>query len=231
MLPGTSGTVYVHRGEIPIVKSCTRGPILFATLALAVLVHISPAATGPPIDLTGTVAVIATYISRDIFTSEYQYEVSVRNVGTDVIAGDSLLLVVDRVMNVAGEDREPLKHEPLLNRMEVLGADGETAEGKPFFRLTVEGGQDLLPQTDSRPVRVVLRNRDYVQVFTPAFPGHGEPAPPPPPARLREPLLTTPGPKAPRATQQQPIDTLIQLLIKKGVLTEEEWRAANTPTP
>ncbi|GKS57329.1 hypothetical protein YTPLAS18_08560 [Nitrospira sp.] len=213
------------------MKSCTRGPILFATLALAVLVHISPAATGPPIDLTGTVAVIATYISRDIFTSEYQYEVSVRNVGTDVIAGDSLLLVVDRVMNVAGEDREPLKHEPLLNRMEVLGADGETAEGKPFFRLTVEGGQDLLPQTDSRPVRVVLRNRDYVQVFTPAFRVMGSRRPPPPPARLREPLLTTPGPKAPRATQQQPIDTLIQLLIKKGVLTEEEWRAANTPTP
>ena len=212
---------------MPIVKRRIPGRILWVTLALTAMVQASPAATGQPVDLTGTVAVIATYISRDIFTAEYRYDVYVRNVGADVIAGDSLLLIVDRVMNVAGEDREPLKHEPLLNRMEVLGADGETAEGKPFFHLSVDGGEDLLPQTDSRPVSVVLRNRDYVQVFTPAFRVMGSRRPPPPPARLREPLLTAPGPKAPAA--KPAIDTLIQLLIKKGVLTEEEWRAANTP--
>ena len=207
----------------------TLGPILFVTLILAVIARESPAAVEPPMDLTGKVAVIASYVSRDVFSSEYRYEVSVRNIGTEVFVGDSLLLIVDRIMNVAGEDREPLKNEPLLDRMEVLGADGKTEDGKPFFRLTVDGGQDLLPQTESRPISVVLRNRDYVQVFTPAFRVMGSRRPPPRPARLREPILTTPGPKALGA--KQPIDVLIQLLIKKGVLTEEEWRAATKPVP
>ncbi len=207
-----------------------RASLLPASLAIGVLWLPLPAAavTEPPSDLTGKVAVIATFTSRDNFSNEYRYEVSVRNIGSDVIAGDSLLLVLDRVINVGGGDREPLKNEPLLDRMEILGADGETPDGRPFFRLTVDEGQDLMPQTESQPVTVRLRNRDYVQVFTPAFRVIGARRIPRA-AKAPEPLLLAPGTKAPSG--KQAVDALVRLLIKKGLLTEEEWRAAQQPTP
>jgi hypothetical protein len=88
---------------------------------------------------------------------------------------------------------------------EVVGQDGQTDDGKPFFRIPVDG--DVAPQGDSRPATVRLRNREYVAVFTPSFRVYGTARRPAP----------------------EPKHRLIQLLIKKGVLTEEEWRRANQP--
>ncbi len=188
------------------------------------------AAVDHPVDLTGKVAIIVTFQSRDNFANEYRYDVTVRNLGMDPIIGESLLLILDRITNVGGDDREPLKNEPLLRRMEVLGTDGETEDGKPYFRVSPDGHQDLLPHADSRPVSVRLRNRDYVQVFTPVFRVLGTKRPPPAP-KVTESApapATVPG-KTPNG--KPALDKLIQLLIKKGVLTEEEWRTANGTTP
>jgi hypothetical protein len=178
-------------------------------------------------DLTGRATVVVTLKGRDNFTSEYRYDVSVRNHTSDLLIADSLVIVLDKITNLAGEDREGLTGESFLTRFDVLGQDGETDDGKPFFRIPVGSTPDLASLTDSLPAVVRLRNKDYLSVFTPSFKVFGQKRPPP------EPKQTPTAPVQPVATATPPsrtsVDKLIQLLIKKGVVTEEEWRKANQP--
>jgi hypothetical protein len=159
-------------------------------------------------ELTGKASAVITLKGRDNFTSEYRYDVSVRNHTSDVLIADTLIIVLDKITNLAGEDRE-------------------TDEGKPFFRIPVGPAPDLGSLTDSLPVTVRLRNKDYLSVFTPSFKVLGQRRPPP------EPKHTQIAPVHPGAIPTTPsrtsVDKLIQLLIKKGVVTEEEWRKANQP--
>jgi hypothetical protein len=172
-------------------------------------------------DLTGQVTAIITLKGRDNFTSEYRYDVSVRNLTGDPLVADSLVVVLDKITNLAGEDHEALKNEPLLSRFDVLGQDGETDDGKPYFRIPVGASPDLAAQTDSLPATVRIRNKDYLSVFTPAFHVYGKKRPPPEPKQQA----------APPQTNKPDVQTekLIQLLLKKGVITEEEWRKATEP--
>jgi hypothetical protein len=176
--------------------------------------------------LTGKVNAIVTLKGRDNFTSEYRYDVSVRNHSPDVIAADSLVIVLDKITNLAGEDREGLTGESFLRRFEVLGQDGETDDGKPFFNIPIGTSADLTPQTDSLPASVRIRNRDYVAIFTPSFRVLGQKRPPPEPKRTEGPAPPAPASAPPGHNS---VDKLIELLIKKGVLTEEEWRKTNQP--
>lgn len=176
-------------------------------------------------DLTGKVSVIVTLTGRDNFTSEYRYDVSVRNLTADPLIADSLIITLDKITNLAGEDREALKNETFLSRFDVLGQDGETDEGKPFFRIPPGSTADLVPQTNSRPASVRIRNRDYVAVFTPAFKVYGNKRPPPEP----KPPAAQTQPAAPQRQTDKQTERLLQLLLKKGVITEEEWRKANQP--
>jgi len=176
-------------------------------------------------DLTGKVTVIVTLTGRDNFTSEYRYDVSVRNMTADPLIADSLLIVLDKITNLAGEDHESLTNESFLTRFEVLGQDGETDERKPFFLIPPGGTADLVPQTNSRAASVRIRNRDYVSVFTPAFKVYGNKRPPPEP---KQPTAQAQHAAPQRQTDKQ-TERLLQLLLKKGVITEEEWRKANQP--
>ena len=176
-------------------------------------------------DLTGKVTVIVTLTGRDNFTSEYRYDVSVRNMTADPLIADSLLIVLDKITNLAGEDHEALTNESFLTRFEVLGQDGETDERKPFFRIPPGSTADLVPQTNSRAASVRIRNRDYVSVFTPAFKVYGNKRPPPEP---KQPTAQAQHAAPQRQTDKQ-TERLLQLLLKKGVITEEEWRKANQP--
>ena len=179
-------------------------------------------------DFTGRVSPIVTMKGRDTFTSEYRYDVSVRNLTPDPIISDSLIIILDKITNLAGQDREGLTGELLLDRFDVLDAEGQTDDGKPYFRIPVGPTPDLAPQTDSPPVSIRLRNRDYVAVFTPSFRVLGKKRPPPEPKRT-EPPAAQAQTQTPAQSGLTPTDKLIQLLIKKGVLTEEEWRKANRP--
>lgn len=209
-----------------------RGP-LFTLLVGAALfagtIGFSRDSTASPIDqltdLTGKVSVIVTLTGRDNFTSEYRYDVSVRNMTADPLIADSLIITLDKITNLAGEDREALKNETFLSRFDVLGQDGETDEGKPFFRIPAGSTPDLAPQTNSRPASVRIRNRDYVAVFTPAFKVYGAKRPPPEP---KQPAAQA-QPGAPQRQTDKQTERLLQLLLKKGVITEEEWRKANQP--
>jgi hypothetical protein len=58
-------------------------------------------------------------------------------------------------------------------------------------------------------------------VFTPSFKVFGIKRPPP--------VAKTAEKPGPPASSTNSVDKLIQLLIKKGVVTEEEWHKANQP--
>lgn len=178
-------------------------------------------------DLTGKAVAVVTFKSRDNFSNEYRYDVTIRNVGADAMIGDSIVLVLDKITNVGGEEREPLKNETLLNRMDILDADGYTDEGKPFFYASPDGSQDLQPQSDARPVTIRLRNRDYVAVFTLSFRIFGQ-------RREQEkdkPAVKAAEPSSKHTAGKPSLDKLIQLLIKKGVLTEEDRRTLQQTSP
>jgi hypothetical protein len=211
-------------------------PVIFVALAgwlfLGEPVTTSAGSFDELTDFTGRVSPIVTMKGRDTFTSEYRYAVSVRNLTPDPIIADSLVLVLDKITNLAGQEREGLTGELYLDRFDILDAEGQTDDGKPYFRIPVGTAPDLAPQTESLPVSIRLRNRDYVAVFTPSFRVLGKKRPPPEPKRAETPAQ--PGqaqaPAAPGSPPSPtPMDKLIQLLIKKGVLTEEEWRKANRP--
>jgi hypothetical protein len=69
-----------------------------------------------------------------------------------------------------------------------------------------------------------------VAVFTPSFKVLGQKRPPPETKRTESQISSTsPTSGQPAASNRNAVDKLIQLLIKKGVLTEEEWRKANQP--
>jgi len=178
-------------------------------------------------DLTGRATVVVTLKGRDNFNSEYFYDVSVKNLSADTFIGDSLYIVLDKVTNIGGEDRENLNNDTILSRMEVLGQNGETQDGKPYFQIPGGSAADLTPSSQSLPASVRLRNKDYLIVFTPSFKVFGLKRPPPEPKQAQ--VAPVQPAAIPTAPSRNSVDKLIQLLIKKGVVTEEEWRKASQP--
>ncbi|HEY7129981.1 MAG TPA: hypothetical protein VH332_09935 [Nitrospira sp.] len=169
-------------------------------------------------DLTGKAIVTVTLTGRDNFNSEYRYDLTVRNRSGDPLVADSLIVVLEKITNLAGEERDPLKSEPLINRFEIIGQDGETEDGKPFFRVPAGANPDLAPLTDSSPFSIRIRNKDYVSMFTPSFRVYGK-------KRLPAEPKTAVTPSQPAGSSQDRTDRLIQLLLKKGIITEEERKA------
>ena len=203
----------------------------FEVILLGLLWPMVPDSSAGPLDqltdLTGKASAVVTLKKRDNFNSEYLYDVSVKNLSAITFIGDSLFIVLDKVTNIGGEDRENLNGVTILSRMEVLGQDGETQDGKPYFQIPAGSTTDLTPYSQSLPASVRLRNKDYLIVFTPSFKVLGLKRPPPEPKQIQA-VPVQPG-ATPTAPNRNSVDKLIQLLIKKGVLTEEEWRKANQP--
>ena len=200
-------------------------------IALMVTVPLDTFAASPDqlTDLTGRVQVLVTLKSRDNFSSEYRYDISVRNLSPDTITGDSLVIVLDKITNLAGEDHEALTGESFLKRFDVLDQDGQTGDGKPYFHIPPGSAPDLTPQSDSLPASIRIRNRDYVAVFTPSFKVFGQKRVLPDAKRPGGSLSTPAPPEPAAAANRKTLDMLIQLLIKKGLLTEEEWKKATKP--
>lgn len=167
-------------------------------------------------DLTDKAAqAVVTLKGRDNFNSEYLFDVSVKNLSADPLVGESLVIVLDRITDISGDQWTSGTSESNLSRMEILGQEGETGDGKPYFRIPLGPESDLPPYTESSPATVRIRNKDYLIVFTPIFRVHGLKRTPAPPKEPVSPL--------PRA--KIPADQLIQMLIQKGLLSEGEGRA------
>jgi len=218
----------VHRQGMPLSPGTSRSSICYTGRLWGVLLCLAagavlttPVLAGPLdqlSDLTDNAArAVVTLKVRDNFNSEYLYDVSVKNVSSDSLVEESLIIVLDKITNIGGNEWMTGTSESNLTRMEILGQDGETDDGKPYFRIPRGSGPDLPPYTESRPVSVGIRNKDYLIVFTPVFRVYG----------MKRPLIL---PKAkervsPLSPALAPTDKLIQLLIQKGVLSEEEGRA------
>jgi hypothetical protein len=169
-------------------------------------------------DLTDKAAqAVVTLKVRDNFNSEYLYDVSVKNLSSDPLVGESLIIVLDKITNIGGNEWMAGTSESNLTRMDILGQDGETDDGKPYFRIPRGSGLDLPPYTESSPASVRIRNKDYLIVFTPVFRVYGMKQPPVSP-KPKERVSSLP-------SALTPSDKLIQLLIQKRVLSEEEGRA------
>lgn len=155
-------------------------------------------------DLTGRATAIPTLKVRDNFANQFDYDVTVRNLTSDSLEADSLVVVVDGITDLAGKDA--------TDRIEVVGFDGYTKEGKPYFRVPAQD-LELPPFGESQPTRVRLRNPYYTILFTPFFKVQG--------LRLLD------------AGSQESVRSLIDTLIKRGLLSEEEGRAlsGHSPTP
>ena len=168
-------------------------------------------------DLTDKAAqAVVTLKVRDNFNSEYLYDVSVKNVSSDPLVGESLIIVLDKISNIGGNEWMAGTSESNLTRMEILGQDGETDDGKPYFRIPRGSGLDLPPYTESSPAGVRIRNKDYLVVFTPVFRVYG---------MTRLPVSPKPNDRVSSLPPANtPADRLIQLLIQKGMLSEEERR-------
>lgn len=166
----------------------------------------TPARAAPSVDelsdLTGRASAIVTLKDHDNFANEYTFDVKVHNHMATTIEADSLVLVLDHVTDLGGKST--------LDRVEAIGRDGETKDGRPYYRVP---GPALPPYGESGSLTIRLKNTDYVALWTPSF-------------RIRGIALPDPGRRAADSLQ-----TLIDLLIKKGLLTEEEWNEAAHPSP
>jgi hypothetical protein len=93
-------------------------------------------------DLTDKAAqAVVTLKDLDNFNSEYMYDVSVKNLSSDPLVGESLVLVLDKITNIGGDEWSSGTSESNLSRMEILGQDGETDDAKPYFGIPRGAGR------------------------------------------------------------------------------------------
>lgn len=208
--PGTSRSSICYTARL-------RGVLLCLAAGAVLTTHVLAGPLEQLSDLTDNAArAVVTLKVRDNFNSEYLYDVSVKNVSADSLVEESLIIVLDKITNIGGNEWMTGTSESNLTRMEILGQDGETDDGKPYFRIPRGSGPDLPPYAESSPASVGIRNKDYLIVFTPVFRVYGMKRPP-----------VSPKPEeqgGPSPSALTPTDKLIQLLFQKGMLSEEEVR-------
>ena len=123
---------------------------------------------------------------------EVHYSIRVRNQTDDPIDANSLIIVVDNIIGLA-------QARNAMNDVEVVGYDGRTKDGKPFFRVPADPISELAPHQESNAVEVLIRNPNLLRLATPTFQVWGI-----------------------QKTEDKKIEELGQVLIKKGILTPEE---------
>jgi len=150
---------------------------------------------GQMLDLTSRATVMITPKDRDNFSDEFIYQVSVKNMSAEPFTVESLILVLDKVVDIAGKDS---LNRVELGHVEAVGQDGETSEGKPYFKIPLRQNGALPSYEESQRITVRIRNPNYTIVIRPVFRVLG--------------LVHT----------SVSVGDLIDLLVKKGILTEED---------
>ncbi len=92
--------------------------------------------------------------------SEVEFIVKVKNLTGDPVVADSLILVVDSVREITGND--------ISDRVEIESPDGLLENGKPFFHIP-NADQELSPYSESETVTIRVRNPDYLRFFPPSI--------------------------------------------------------------
>ena len=119
-------------------------------------------------DLTGGVVPVIYYKEHDPFASRQltsvshiEYVIRVKNQTGDPVVGDSLVLVVDKIIEISGND--------ISDRVTVKGPDGHMKDGRPYFQVPVGKKKDLAPYAESESITLELDNPDYLRFFPPTL--------------------------------------------------------------
>jgi len=143
------------------------------------------------VDVTNRVNVAVT-IAREAFENESVYDVTIKNQSADALDGDFLVLVLDQLADIAGKDA--------LDRMEIINSDGQTSDGRPYYKVSVGEARVLEPYGISEPTTVRLRNVALTLMVRPMFRVFG----------------------TVRDVVPQSVNDLITLLFQKGILSRAE---------
>ncbi len=185
---------------------------IIALVSVSVL-HATPSIDELP-DLTGAVIPLLSYDTGEgfggggqLFTGgqlssrgEIRYRVRLKNQTGDPIEADSLVVVVHKIQEMA-------RLRDVTTELEVVGSDGYTDDGKPFFRVPVGGQPELEPFGESEAITIEIRNPDLLRLYPPVLRVRGM-----------------------RRTASQAFQDERQILVRKGVLSPEEARdALNKP--
>jgi len=165
---------------------------------------------GEPVDLTGGVIPLLTYDTGGSFSGggelfsggslssrgDVRYLVRVKNQTGDPIEADSLILVVDKIQEMA-------RLRDMTTSLDIQGVDGHTEEGKPYFRVPVDGQAELPPFGESESFSIEIKNPDLLRLYPPVLRVRGI-----------------------RKTASHTFQGALQTLIQEGVVTPEEAQKA-----
>ena len=119
-------------------------------------------------NLTGGVVPILSYKDHDPFknkqltsVSHIEYVVRVKNQTGDPVVADSLVVVIDKIIEISGND--------ISDRIAISGADGHTKDGRPYFQIPAGAKKDLAPYAESESITIELDNPDYLRFFPPTL--------------------------------------------------------------
>jgi len=133
-------------------------------------------------DITGSVIPVVTYDPKSSTTSgghlfsggglsqrgDVRFIVRVRNQSGDPIEADSLILVVQKLQSMS-QLKDVTEGDLFSGQIEILGADGRTENGKPYFRVPVGGNAELEPYGESEPILIEIRNPQWVRLYPPVL--------------------------------------------------------------
>ncbi len=95
---------------------------------------------------------------------DVRYLVRVKNQSGDPIEADSLVVVVHKIHEVP---RARLRD--VTDRVEIVGSDGETDDGKPYFRVPLDGKPELAPYSESEAFTLEILNPDLLRLYPPVL--------------------------------------------------------------
>lgn len=143
--------------------------VIVFTLSMGIsgpLALANPAVDDLP-DLTEGVVPVVQYKNSDALSgtgltsvSEVEFLVTVKNQTGDPVVADTLILVVDAVQEITGND--------ISDRVEIEDPDGTLANGKPFFRIP-NADEELGPYSESDAVTIRVNNPDYLRFYPPTI--------------------------------------------------------------
>jgi len=162
------------------------------------------------VDLTGGVIPLLTYDSGasstgggELFSGgrlssrgDVRYLVRVKNQTGDPIEADSLILVVDKIQEMA-------RLRDMTTSLDIQGVDGYTEDGKPYFRVPVDGQAELPPYGESETFTIEINNPDLLRLYPPVLRVRGI-----------------------RKTASHAFQGALQTLIQEGAVTPEEAKKA-----
>ena len=125
-------------------------------------------------DLTGGVIPILSYDTGEegggqLFSGGHLssrghvfYIVRVKNQSGDPIEADSLIVVVQKIQEMA-------RLRDVTSDLDLPGADGQTEEGYPYFHVPIGDQPNLEPYGESQPFRLEIKNPNLLRLYPPVL--------------------------------------------------------------